>query len=209
MMTALVTDHAPVILFFWVLGNQAGVPLPVVPAILAAGALSRGFGDLAGVVAVVVGAALCADLAWYGVGRLGGVRALIWVRRFPWTSRAIDRMANLSPIRRAVALVSARFLPEANPVAAGLAGASRATLGRYLPYAMGTAVVWASTWSGMGYVLGAVTSRGDTMVFWTLVVLLVGGMSVVLAGVLAGAGRQTRREEGVATEAASSSRQAA
>ena len=29
---ALVTDHVPAILFLWVLGNQAGIPLPVVPA---------------------------------------------------------------------------------------------------------------------------------------------------------------------------------
>jgi membrane protein DedA with SNARE-associated domain len=208
MMTTLVTDHVTVILFLWVLGNQAGVPLPVVPAILAAGALSRGPGDLAGVVAVVVGAALCADLAWYSVGRLGGARALIWFRRFRWTRRAMDRVAHLSPTRRAVALVSARFLPEANPVAAGLAGASHATLTRYLPYAIGTAVVWASTWTGMGYVLGAVTSRGDTMISWTSVVLMVGGTGIVIAGVLAGTGRQTRQKEEVAAEA-SSSRQAA
>ena len=51
--------------------------------------------------------------------------------------------------------MGARFLPELNPVAAGLAGATRATLGRYLPCAVGTALIWAGTWTGLGYVLGA------------------------------------------------------
>jgi membrane protein DedA with SNARE-associated domain len=157
MMTTLVIDHVPVILFLWVLGNQAGVPLPVVPAILAAGAVSRGAGDVASVVAIVVGAALCADVAWYGVGRLSGARALNSFRRSRWTSRAMERMANLSPMHLAAVLISARFLPEANPVAAGLAGASRTTLGRYVLYAIGTSVIWASTWTAMGYVLGAMT----------------------------------------------------
>ena len=72
-MTTLLPDYLSMILFVWVLGNQAGMPLPVVPAILAAAAMGYGPSDLVGVVAVVVVAALCADVAWYGVGRLGGV----------------------------------------------------------------------------------------------------------------------------------------
>jgi membrane protein DedA with SNARE-associated domain len=69
----------------------------------------------------------------------------------------MERMANLSPMQLAAVLISARFLPGANPVAAGLAGASRTTPGRYLLYAIGTSVIWASTWTAMGYVLGAMT----------------------------------------------------
>jgi membrane protein DedA with SNARE-associated domain len=81
-MMTLVSDDVPVILFFlWVLVNQAGIPLPVVPAILAAGALARGAGDLAAILTVVVGAALCADLGWYAVGRWRGRRALTWFGR--------------------------------------------------------------------------------------------------------------------------------
>jgi membrane protein DedA with SNARE-associated domain len=208
-MTTLVTDHAPAILFLWVLGNQAGVPLPVVPALLAAGALSRGLDDLAGIVAVVVGAALCADLAWYGLGRWRGARALTWFGRFRWASWAMGRLADLSPIRRAVTLVGARFLPEANPVAAGLAGASRATLGRHLLYGLGTAAVWASTWTGLGYVLGAVSGGGEAMIMWMVIVLTIGGISLVLAGVLAVSSRQTRQEEALARQAMTSSRRAA
>src|SRR5688500_15210265 len=118
MMMTLVSDHVPVILFLWVLGNQAGIPLPVVPAILAAGALAGGTGDLAAILAVGVGAALCADLAWYAVGRWHGGRALTWFGRFRWARRGMDRMAKLSPAHRALVLVGARFLPEVNLVTA-------------------------------------------------------------------------------------------
>ena len=162
MMMTLVGDHAPVILFLWVLGNQAGVPLPVVPAILAVGALARGPDDFAAILTVVVGAAVCADLVWYTVGRWRGRRVLTWFGRFRSARRAMDRMAKLSPVRRALVLVGARFLPGVNPMAAGLAGVSRATLGRYLLYGIGTAAVWASTWAGIGYVLGAVIAHGDS-----------------------------------------------
>lgn len=124
----LVTVHVPVILVLWVLGNQAGMPLPVVPAILAAGAVSRGAGDVAGVVAGVVGAALCADVAWYGVGRVSGTRAL--------TSFPRGR-------HQALMRTTARWIGE------------RFALGRYLLYAIETSAIWASTWTAMGYVLGA------------------------------------------------------
>jgi membrane protein DedA with SNARE-associated domain len=209
MTTALVTDHVPVVLFLWVFGNQAGVPLPVVPAIVAAAALAHGAGDLAGIVALVVGAALCADLAWYGLGRWRGGRAVVWFGRFGWASRAVDRMASLSPIRRAVALAGARFLPEANPVAAGLAGASGATLGSYLLSGLGPALVWASTWTAIGHVLGAVTVRGEWMMLWIAIALAIGASNLLLAAVLAVPGRQARQEEELAREAATSSRSAA
>jgi len=149
-MTTLFVDHVTWALFLWVLGNQAGIPVPVGPALLAAGALAHSNLDLMMILAVVVGAALCADLAWYSVGRWRGAQVLGPIRRrFEWVS------ANLSPVDEVMLLMGARFLPELNPLAAGLAGATRATLGRYLPRAAGSALIWATTWTGLGYVLGA------------------------------------------------------
>jgi membrane protein DedA with SNARE-associated domain len=155
-MTALLSDHVAWALFLWVLGNQAGAPVPVGPALLAAGALAHSNFDLMTTVTVVVGAALCADLAWYSVGRWRGAQVLGRLRlRFEWLSTRIDRATNLSTAHEVVFLVGARFLPELNPLAAGLAGATRATIGRFLPCAVGSALIWAGTWTGLGYVLGA------------------------------------------------------
>jgi membrane protein DedA with SNARE-associated domain len=155
-MTTFLVDHTAWVLFLWVLGNQAGAPIPVTPAILAAGALAHSHFEFMTVLAVVVGAALCADVAWYSVGRWRGAQVLRPLRlRFEWVSTRIERAANLSMAHEVVLRVGVRFLPELNPVAAGLAGATQATLGRYLPCAVGSAFIWAGTWIGLGYVLGA------------------------------------------------------
>jgi membrane protein DedA with SNARE-associated domain len=161
-MTTFFLDHTAWVLFLWVLGNQAGAPIPVTPAILAAGALAHSNFEFMTVLAVVVGAALCADVAWYSVGRWRGAQVLRPLRlRFERVSARIDRAANLSMTHEVVLRVGVRFLPELNPVAAGLAGATRAPLGRYLPYAAGSALIWAGTWIGLGYVLrAAIASHG-------------------------------------------------
>ena len=72
-MTSMSFGHLEWVLFGWVLANQGGVPLPVVPVLLAAGALAAtGRVSIVETVAVAVGASLCADLGWYGVGRWRG-----------------------------------------------------------------------------------------------------------------------------------------
>src|SRR2546425_12060135 len=58
---------------------------------------------------------------------------------------------------------SARFLPELNPIAAGLAGADGMRVSRFLPGAEVRAAVWAGSWIGIGHLLtdgGAGLARG-------------------------------------------------
>jgi membrane protein DedA with SNARE-associated domain len=154
-MATVLTDHLAWVLFLWVLGNQAGVPVPVGPALLAAGVLARSNADLMTILTVVIGAALCADIAWYSLGRWRGAQVLSPLRRrFDWVSTQVDRVTNLSRVEALVFLMGVRFLPELNPVAAGLAGATQATLGRYLARAAASALIWAATWTGLGYLLG-------------------------------------------------------
>jgi hypothetical protein len=62
-------DGAPVawILFAWVFVSQAGVPVPVVPSLLAAGMLvGKGRISLERGLSAIVGASLSADLTWHG-----------------------------------------------------------------------------------------------------------------------------------------------
>src|SRR5438105_12556733 len=67
--------HAGWVLFVWVFVNQSGVPVPVVPSLVAAGALaSRGGSSCAVMLAAAAGAALVADMVWYGMGRWRGAR---------------------------------------------------------------------------------------------------------------------------------------
>ena len=119
-------------LFGWVLANQAGAPLPVAPWLVAVGALARGgHPSFAAVLGSAVAAALAADLVWYGLGRWRGTQALATgVRFLRLPSAAVDRVTGAVRTNEAGVMWSARFLPELNPIAAGLAGAMRVPLPR-------------------------------------------------------------------------------
>src|SRR5215813_11087229 len=86
-------EHMHWLLFAWVLGNQAGVPLPVVPALLGAGVLAAGGRlQMATIIPLVVAASLAADLTWYGLGRRYGAWTLKNILgRFAPTARSEER----------------------------------------------------------------------------------------------------------------------
>jgi membrane protein DedA with SNARE-associated domain len=171
-------------LFVWILANQGGVPIPVVPALLGAGALA-GSGSLSVVVtlAVSVAAALSADLTWYLLGRWRGSRALdLLTRLVPKARTHVQGASQLLTAHPRLFQLSARFLPVVNPIAAGLAGAAGMSVSRFLPGAAVSAAVWSGSWIGIGYLLthgGAGLARSfgipltlvviATLVAWLLV----------------------------------------
>ena len=64
----MILDHVEWVRFGWVLANQGGVPVPVIPVLFAAGTLAAsGRVSIVEIVAVALGATLCADLGWYSV----------------------------------------------------------------------------------------------------------------------------------------------
>jgi len=155
-------------LFAWVAANQGGVPIPVVPSLVGAGALAgAGHASLVVTVAVIVAASLIADLAWYGIGRWRGAQALALQQRFVAHQLGF--------------LFGSRFLPEANPVAAGMAGATHIGPARYILIATASALAWAGMWTGAGYALGNVTTGVPTP--FSIVTTL-----VLLAGVITSVG---------------------
>jgi membrane protein DedA with SNARE-associated domain len=92
-MASVIAENAEWVLFMWILGNQVGLPVPVVPALLAVGALvESGRLSVATTMAVAVGATLCADLVWYSLGRWWGARTLAFIARFsPKAQRSVRR----------------------------------------------------------------------------------------------------------------------
>jgi membrane protein DedA with SNARE-associated domain len=150
------TQGAGVVLFIWVLANQAGVPVPVTPSLLAAGALAnRGTLSFDVILAVVVGAALAADLVWYSLGRWRGAQTLDIFRRLPKPRVPLEWAKGFFLAHRFGCLWGARFLPGLNPIGAGLAGATRLRPTRFLLSGFGSALAWA----GAGYLLSAAIIR--------------------------------------------------
>jgi len=159
----VILDHAGWFLFAWVFGNQAGVPLPVVPALLGVGALAgSGHLSMAVIIGIAVGASLAADLTWYGLGRWGGARVLkMFGRLAPNAGMLVRRAQHVFVAHVGAFQLSARFLPGLNAIAAGLAGATKVSVTRFVCYGAVSALIWAGAWIGFGYVLShAVTEAG-------------------------------------------------
>ncbi len=155
------TAHAFSLLFAAVLVNQAGVPLPVVPSLMVAGALSAhaGTGMVPSILVIVV-AALVADAIWYALGRWRGREALRTVARLLRRSKEyVDSAEERVRGHQFAFLFVGRFVPELNPIAAGMAGATRMRPTRYSAIAIASALAWAGVWTGTGYALGNVTRQ--------------------------------------------------
>jgi len=155
------TPQAFSLLFAAVLANQAGVPFPVVPSLVAAGALSAhaGTGMVPSILVTVV-AALVADAIWYGLGRWRGREALRTVARLLRRSAEyVDNAEGRFRDHQFAFLFGGRFVPELNPIAAGMAGATRMRPSRYSAIAVASALAWAGAWTGAGYVVGNVTRQ--------------------------------------------------
>ena len=75
-------NHGYLVLLIWVFLEQAGLPLPSIPLLLASGALI-GMHRLNFGVALLICmiASVCADTIWYQLGRTRGIRILHWLCR--------------------------------------------------------------------------------------------------------------------------------
>jgi len=107
-----------------------------------------------------VGAALVADAIWYGLGRWHGRDALLALARLLRRSAAyVDGAEGRFRGHQVAFILGGRFLPELNPIAAGMAGATRMGPARYTLIAMTSAFAWAFAWTGAGYALGNIPSK--------------------------------------------------
>lgn len=152
MLQETVAHLGPPILFLLVLLQQAGVPYPITPVLIVAGAASgQGHLSAAAVAGIAVGAALLADLGWYTAGfRLGGraLKALCTLSLSPdscvsETERWFGRMGTR-------VLVVAKFVPGLGLVSTAMAGVVRARLDAFLLYDVLGNLLWAGTAVGAG-----------------------------------------------------------
>lgn len=177
----------PPILFLLVLLQQAGVPYPITPVLIVAGAVSvHGHVHAAAVIGIAASAAVVADLAWYTAGyRLGGraLKALCALSLSPdscvseterWFGRFGTRV-----------LVIAKFVPGLGLVSTAMAGVVRASLEGFLLYDVAGNVLWASAAVCIGILfhdaVGVVLNTLAEFGYWgvALIVAAVGGFVAV------------------------------
>jgi membrane protein DedA with SNARE-associated domain len=165
------------LLFCWVFAEQAGLPLPSVPALIAAGVLA-GFGHLnwAIAIAVAVTAAVCGDSIWFALGRTHGESV---TRFLKWLAPSRGFAESLSPRRGSRLLLVTKFVPGMSFLTPPLSGVSGMSTSRFLFFDVLGAGIWVGTFVTAGRVCG--TQFSLVLVFAPHVVPVL----VVLAGMLA------------------------
>jgi membrane protein DedA with SNARE-associated domain len=132
--TQFLMGYGGPVLFAIVFAEQAGLPLPSAPWLLAAGALSA-TGKLNPVLAIGVTAlaAVMADSVWFYVGRRGGQRVVRFFCRLSLSQGScVGRTKGLFATHGLQALVAAKFLPGLGAVMPPLAGALGMSTSRFL-----------------------------------------------------------------------------
>jgi len=141
------------LVFFNVLLEQLGLPLPATPTLVLAGALAaQGRLPAAGVGALALAACLIGDSAWYLAGRRYGVRVMRLLCRISLTPDVCVRQTQSSFERwGAKALVIAKFIPGLSLIAPPLAGATRMRFARFALLSL----FGSSLWVGAALLAGA------------------------------------------------------
>jgi membrane protein DedA with SNARE-associated domain len=142
--------HGAALLFTWILLQQAGVPIPSAPLLIAVGSLAS-YGRLRLVPSLVAAftACLLADGFWYRVGRRGWSKS----HRFSRTnSNWKNRVLSLIWRNSGAAMLFAKFIVGSNVVSllAGQAGLSAA---RFLIYDSIGSLTWTGSYIALGYLL--------------------------------------------------------
>lgn len=145
-------DHGAMVLFWVILVEQLGAPIPAIPLLIAAGALvGVGNMSLATVLLVPVAASLPPDLAWYYLGRFKGGRVLGFLCRLSLEPDSCVRdTENLFHRNGPRALLLAKFIPGFSTVAPPLAGIVGMPAGTFALYDIAGTLIWAAVSAGVG-----------------------------------------------------------
>src|ERR1700680_4207256 len=140
-----VVRHGYMLVFAWVFVEQAGLPVPSAPLLLAAGALAGTHRmNLATAIAFAVLGAVASDSMWYELGRLKGVRVLQLLCRI---SLEPDSCVRRTQVRFGKSgprvLLIAKFIPGLNAMAPPLAGIIRMGWRRFVLFDAIGALLWA------------------------------------------------------------------
>jgi membrane protein DedA with SNARE-associated domain/rhodanese-related sulfurtransferase len=146
--------HIEMVVFFTVLAEQIGLPLPAIPVLLAAGAVAGdGQASLTMVTALSVAACLLGDMVWFELGRHRGRQTLSLLCRIALEPDAcVRRTENFFLIHGIRSLILAKFIPGLSTLAPALAGLFRIPIGRFLVFNGAGALLWSFSFLLLGYV---------------------------------------------------------
>jgi len=149
-----VVRHGYLVIFFWLLAEQAALPIPSLPLLLVSGALARtGQLKLSSVVISALAACLIADSVWFQLRRRYSARALQFICKMSLEPASCVRQTENVFIKYGLrSLLVSKFIPGLNVVAAPLAGGSGANSVRFLLFDSLGALIWIASYVLAGYI---------------------------------------------------------
>ena len=144
------------VIFFGVMLENAGVPVPGETVLLFAGFVAyRGDVDLVWAIIIAIVAASLGDSLGYCVGRFAGKPFVEkYVRRFSLLSRQFDRAEGQFRKHGHWAVFVGRFITGLRVFAGPLAGMFRMAYLRFLFFNFTGAMIWAATIVSVGFLFG-------------------------------------------------------
>lgn len=149
------------VVFFGVMLENGGLPLPGETVLLFAGFLAyQGEIHLTWAIAIAICGATIGDSLGYSLGRFGGAAFFErYVRRFKMLSRQFDHSKVLFQKHGHWAVFTGRFIAGLRIFAGPLAGLFRMPYPRFLVFNFSGAVVWATAIGCIGFFFGSSWER--------------------------------------------------
>ena len=156
------------LIFGWVLVTLLGLPIPVTPVLLAAGALTRdGDMNLSLTFIAALLAALLADSTWYWVGRNYGNHVLKFLCKITLEPTNCVRKSELSfGQRHALVLLYAKFIPGLSTLSAPIAGQRRMSYSRFILFDGAGSILWLSSLLLGGRLFGDLLAKNPHIFDW-------------------------------------------
>lgn len=178
-----VIRHGYAVLFFWILAEQAALPIPSIPLLLVCGALVKtGHLNMAAVVLYGLIACLISDSIWFSIGRRRGAKVLGFLCRMALEPDSCVRQTRSGFMKYGVkSLLVSKFIPGMNAVAAPLAGSVKTRWARFLIFDSLGAILWIASFEALGYAfseeleaVGDVVGRAGFRLFLSIIVAIAG-----------------------------------
>jgi membrane protein DedA with SNARE-associated domain/rhodanese-related sulfurtransferase len=156
------------ILFFWVLAEQLGMPIPSAPLLISAGTLTATHKlSLPLAVLSVLTASLISDTIWYKLGqRFGGSVVRLVCRLSMEASTCVRRTEDYFTKHGPASLLLAKFIPGLGTVAAPIAGQTSMKYGTFAMYDSAGILIWCLGYMLAGRFFGDVLKKHPEALGW-------------------------------------------
>jgi membrane protein DedA with SNARE-associated domain len=161
-----VTRHTYIVLFVWVLLEQAGLPVPSLPILLAAGSMSMaGHMSVSMALLTAVVAAVIGDYGWYELGRRRGIKVLAFLCKMSIEPDSCVRQTESAFAKQGLrSLVLAKFVPGLSTAAPPLAGVFKLPMGKFLLFDSLGSLLWAGAYIALGAIFEKQLVEAEQMI---------------------------------------------